>query len=164
MNYLFAAEFLRTFCGGVLLGLGYDIIVMCVFRQWRSLANVFFWAATPVVVIVCLQTASSMELRAYHFGGLIIGWLVYYKLACPGVRAMCDALTCFLDKLTQKVLSPFVKMAEKFALKRKNTIIKINLAAEGLKKMPQKLKNDYNKYAEYFFKGKNNEPKKEKKQ
>lgn len=146
--------FFKMFYAGALMGLCYDIAINAVFfnKRNRSGADVMFACASFVILLASLFAAAKLKLRLYLFMGAAVGWGVYFAFISSLVNDILKAVRCGIRNL----LEPLNNFVNRFALKHKKSISKVNLIYRKAKSIPNRIKKSYNKYAEFIFKGREN--------
>ena len=137
----------RLFTTSVVLGAAltflYDgfLILRNVFKHnkfWMSVEDLFFWAATGIVVFLALQKENHGELRGYIIAGAGVGMLLY-KNAVSGfyvkyLSSMILHIVVYIKRIAYFVSKP-IRKAKKCV---KSGIL---ASEEGIKKVTIILKN-----------------------
>ncbi len=143
--------FFKMLYAGVWIGLCYDLTVNAVFFNKRNKhgADFMFACASFVILLASLYAAAKLKLRLYLFMGAAVGWGVYFTFISPLVTVFAQAVRCGMRNLSE----PLIKFGNRFALKHKKSISKVNLIYRKAKSIPNRIKKSYNKYAEFIFRG-----------
>lgn len=143
--------FFKMLYSGALVGLCYDLAVNVLFfrRTDKSGADMLFASASFVILTASLFAAARLKLRMYLFMGIAAGWGVYFAFVSSLVMNVFD----YICSAIRNLFKPFVNYSNKFVIKHKNSIAKVNFIYRKAKSIPNRIKKSYNKYAECIFKG-----------
>jgi hypothetical protein len=152
--------FLQMLYVGALIGLIYDVTQYALAGVLKNsvFADLLFWIGAVAVTLGAMFRAANLSVRLYLIGGIIAGWALYALAISPLFRKICDVLREALARHAAKSKVKARAKLDRFLIKNKKTIGKINLTAKKMIDIPLKLKKGYNRYVKYFsnFKGPEN--------
>ncbi|MPN44777.1 hypothetical protein SDC9_192342 [bioreactor metagenome] len=159
--------FLQMLYVGALIGLFYDITQYALIAVFKNniIWDLVFWTAATAAILSAMFRATDLSVRLYLICGIIVGWALYYLTISPLFRKIFDLLAEKISKRAAKSLTAARADYNRFLVKNKRTIGKINLTVKKLFAIPLSVKKRYNTYIKYFsrFKGSENGKQRKKK-
>lgn len=133
--------FLESAYYGMLLGLSYDVlrIVRRVIRHRNIIVYIqdyLFWVVWGIIIFAMIFTENNGDIRAYVFGGIVIGDMLYLKtFSRPIVRYISRIINFIVNLLLKKPMKKIRMFLTRLMWRLKKTLLK------GTGKNNGKLKN-----------------------
>lgn len=151
-NYLQIYVFLYTLYGGIVLGIVYDLINVVINPKSikrRSISDLLFWAIAFSIIIGILFFVNNVNFRSYIVVGFVLGWFIYFLTLSKYIRK----LLIIIKKMAKQIFSKIIVVVNIILFPVKKLLKQRKRAAMFIKKIKNKIVNDFEKYKTYLFKG-----------